>query len=138
MARMIAMGRLLVVAGLAIFVVSAPGVAKPDHDKHEKQERGSGKQRVGYGAGGCPPGLKKKNAQCMPPGRYKKLFEVGERVPPGYNGLTRYNALPYEVRRQYGGSLDPRGRYIYDNQYLYRVDPTTMIVRQVLRGVIGS
>ena len=132
------MGRLLLVAGFAIFAMSAPALAKPDHAKHESQDPGYDKQRVGHGAGGCPPGLKKKNAQCMPPGRYKKLFEVGERVPPGYNGLTRYNALPYEVRRQYGGSLDPRSRYIYDDQYLYRVDPTTMIVRQVLRGVIGS
>jgi hypothetical protein len=49
----------------------------------------------------------------------------------------RYNALPDELRRQYGDNLDPRARYIYDDQYLYRVDPTTMVVRQVLRGVIG-
>ena len=59
------MGRLLLVAGLAIFAMSASAIAKPDHAKHEKQEGGFGKQRVGYGAVSCPPGLKKKNAQCI-------------------------------------------------------------------------
>ena len=73
----------------------------------------------------------------MPPGQHKKLFEVGQRVPSDYKGLMRYNSLPSELRNQYGGTLDPRGRYIYDQQYLYRVDPTTMVVRQILRGVVG-
>jgi len=129
------MGRLLSVAGFAIFVVSAPALAKPDHARHDRQARGFDQQRAGSGTGGCPPGLKKKNAECMPPGRYKKLFDVGERVPAGYRGLTAYNALPPDLRRQYGGALDPRARYILDDQYLYRVDPRTMIVRQILRGV---
>jgi hypothetical protein len=137
MGRVNAMGRALLIAGLAIFAVSTPAVAKPDHSGHGKPQRGVDKQGVGYGVGGCPPGLKKKNAECMPPGRHKQLFNVGERVPSGHKGLMGYNALPYEVRRQYGGALDPRGRYIYDDQYLYRVDPTTMVVRQILRGVIG-
>jgi hypothetical protein len=131
------MGRLFLIAGAAILACSGPAFAKPDHAKQNKQERYE-RQPVGYGAGGCPPGLRRKNPECMPPGQHKKLFEVGQRVPTGYKGLTRYNALPYELRRQYGGSLDPRARYIYDDQYLYRVDPTTMVVRQILRGVIGS
>jgi len=131
------MGRLFLIAGAAILASSGPAFAKPDHAKQNKHERVE-RQPVGYGAGGCPPGLRRKNPECMPPGQHKKQFEVGQRVPTGHKGLTRYNALPYELRRQYGGSLDPRARYIYDDQYLYRVDPTTMIVRQVLRGVIGS
>ena len=73
----------------------------------------------GYGVAGCPPGLAKK-PMCMPPGQYKKQFEVGQRVPLGYNGLLGYNALPYDVRSRYGAALDPRSRYIYDNNYLYR------------------
>lgn len=128
------MGRHLLVAGIAILAVSGPAEAKPDQAKHE---HGVGKQPVGYGAGGCPPGLRRKNAQCLPPGQHKKLFDIGERVPSGYKGLMGYNALPHELRMQYGGALDPRARYIYDQQYLYRVDPRTMIVRQILRGVIG-
>ena len=71
----------------------------------------------------------------MPPGRYKKLFEVGQRVPKGYDGLQPYNALPYELRMRHGGLLDPSANYIYDQQYLYRVDPATMVVRQILRSL---
>ena len=37
----------------------------------------------------------------------------------------------------YGGALDPDSRYIYDQQYLYRVDPTTMVVRQILRLLLA-
>ena len=117
------------------------GLGRSDHhpiDRDQEVERGYDKQPVGYGAGGCPPGLRRKNAQCLPPGQHKKLFDVGQRVPTGYKGLMRYNALPPELRRQYGGALDPRAHYIYDPQYLYRVDPATMVVREVLRGLLGS
>ena len=115
-----------------------PAAAKPDQARNGKStppavvDNGS----VGYGVGGCPPGLKKKNELCMPPGRYKKLFEIGQRVPKGYDGLRSYNALPYELRMRHGGALDPQARYIYDQQYLYRVDPTTMVVRQILRSLL--
>jgi hypothetical protein len=132
------MGRLFLIAGIAVLASSVSALAKPDQAKNGKAERSVGKDAVGYGAGGCPPGLRRQNPECMPPGQRKKLFEVGQRVPSGYKGLMRYNSLPSELRNQYGGTLDPRARYIYDQQYLYRVDPTTMIVRQVLRGVIGN
>ena len=113
------MGRLFLVASIAMLAMSGPSDAKPN--------------RVKDGAVGCPPGLKNKHAACMPPGRYKKLFEVGQRVPSSYKGLIRYNALPYGVRMAYGGALDPDARYIYDRHYIYRIDPVTMIVRQTLR-----
>ena len=85
-------------------------------------------------AGHCPPGLKKKNPQCMPPGQYKKLYDVGHRFQTGYNQWTPYNQIPYDYRRRY--DLDPRSRYIYDQNYIYRVDPTTLVVREVLRAIL--
>ena len=90
----------------------------------------------GYGVGGCPPGLAKKAVTCMPPGQAKNLFGVGQRVPTGYNGLLGYNALPNDLRSYYGQQLDPRSRYVYDNNYIYRVDPRTMLVQQVLNALI--
>ena len=33
--------------------------------------------------GHCPPGLAKKNLQCMPPGLYKKLYSRGDFLPVG-------------------------------------------------------
>ncbi|WP_395621813.1 hypothetical protein [Sphingomonas daechungensis] len=130
------MGRLLLVASFAMLGATAMASAKPDH-----ANQGSGKSRaansspVGYGAGGCPPGLKGKNVSCMPPGRYKKLFEIGQRVPSSFKGLMPYSALPYDLRMGYGGALDRSARYVYDQQFLYRVDPETMIVRQILRAL---
>lgn len=128
----------LLAAAAVAFAIAAPAHAKPDRAKHGKDKpvHVVDDERVGYGVGGCPPGLRNKNPECMPPGQYKKLFEVGQRVPKGYNGLRSYNALPYELRMRHGGALDPQARYIYDRNYLYRVDPTTMVVRQILRSLL--
>ena len=121
------MKQVILLAGAATLAFAGAAHAKPPHAGHGKHGA--------HVAGHCPPGLAKKNAACMPPGQYKKLFEVGQRVPHGYNGLLGYNALPYDLRQRYGG-LDPYGRYIYDQNYLYRVDPTTMVVREILRAIL--
>ena len=126
------MGRLLLVAIFATIGFGGPVSAKPDHSGRAQHKP---TRTVGAGPVACPPGLSKKNPECMPPGRFKKLFEVGQRVPTNYSGLRTYKALPYELRMRYGGALDPRARYVYDQQYLYRIDPATMVVRQVLRSL---
>jgi hypothetical protein len=90
----------------------------------------------GYGMNGCPPGLAKKNPQCMPPGQHKKRYSLGQRLPYGYQGLLGYNSLPYDLRHHYGAQLDPYGRYIYQDNYLYRVDPQTMVVQQILSALL--
>ena len=119
-----AMGRLLLLTGVAITATGsalcwpANAVAHPKHSNI------------------CPPGLAKKNAMCMPPGRYRKLFDVGERIPPGYAGLMSYSEVPDGLKHRYRSDLDPRSRYIYDRQYLYRVDPRTMVVTQVLSALM--
>ena len=129
------MGRHFLVAALAIIVASGSFVARADQPGH-----GGGKPAKSVSvplgtAESCPPGLKDKNVPCLPPGRYKKQFEIGEHVPAGYKGLMRYDALPYEMRMGYGGALDPGARYVYDEHFLYRIDPTTMVVRQILRSL---
>ena len=127
------MKRLLLVACIVAVSSAGPAHAKPARG-NPHQQGNSGPQ--GYGAGGCPPGLAKKNPNCMPPGRYKKLFEVGQRVPRDHPSLMAYNQLPYPVRDRYDSMLDPRSRYIYDQGYLYRVDPTTMVVSQILNTLL--
>ena len=64
------MNRLLLVA-----VVAAIASAGPVHGAlgHGKPSQPGNQGSPGYGVGGCPPGLAKKNPECMPPGRYKKL-----------------------------------------------------------------
>jgi len=35
-----------------------------------------------YAAGNCPPGLAKKDNGCMPPGQAKKVWAIGQPLPP--------------------------------------------------------
>lgn len=122
------MKNVLMLVGVGFLVAAAPAAAKPDHAGHGAHHMKS----KGYGTGHCPPGLAKKG--CLPPGQAKKLYSIGQRVPYGYDRYTPYNQIPYDLRRQY--DLDPYGRYIYDQNYIYRVDPTTMVVRQVLDAIL--
>ena len=129
------MKTLILLVGAAALVSAGPALAKPGKGHgHGKPQAHGVAGPVGYGLGGCPPGLAKKG--CIPPGQAKRLFNVGQRVPLGYNGMLGYNALPYNLRTHYGAQLDPRSRYIYDNSYIYRVDPRTMLVQQVLSAVL--
>ena len=120
------MKTLILLAGAAALASAGPAFAKPNHSKHaNKHQHVNVLGAQGYG-----------NAECMPPGQHKKLFNVGQRVPRGFNGLLGYNALPYDLRNRYGAGLDPYSRYIYRDDYLYRVDPRTMVVNEVLRAIL--
>jgi hypothetical protein len=81
--------------------------------------------------GGCPPGLAKKGNGCMPPGQARKYYwNRGARVPAGYNGWTRYDAIP----RAYRGRVpyNARYRYVYRDDSVYVVDPQTRLVRDII------
>ena len=127
------MKHLLLFAGAAALASAAPGFA---------QGRGHGNPHgnhglngpIGYGIGGCPPGLAKKHNGCMPPGQAKKLYNVGQRFPLGYGNAWSYNQIPYDLRSRY--DLDPYGRYYYGDGYLYRVDPKTMLIREVVSALL--
>jgi hypothetical protein len=123
------MKKLLILAGIATLVSTAPAYAQPGHSK------GHGtKGHVGYGTGGCPPGLAKKNNGCLPPGQAKKLYNVGQRWPGNYGNVWNYNQIPYDLRTRYG--FDPNSRYYYGDGYVYRVDPTTMLINQVVSAIL--
>jgi hypothetical protein len=137
------MKQLLILAGVAAFAFAAPAVAKPGNGHGNGHGHGYGYDNaygvngpVGYGVGGCPPGLAKKAVPCVPPGQAKKLYDVGQRFRPGYAGLNpyAYNQIPYDMRRQYG--FNPYDNYYYGNGYLYRVDPKTMLVQQVISALL--
>jgi hypothetical protein len=135
------MKELILIAGAAALGIAGPAIAKPGNGHGHGNANGHGygygmQGPAGYGVGGCPPGLAKKSPACVPPGQAKKMFGLGQRVPFGYQGLLGYNSVPYQLRDYYGSQLDPRSRYIYDNNYLYRVDPRTMLVQQILSGLI--
>jgi hypothetical protein len=127
------MRHLPLLAGALALGFVGPALAKPGNGHGNPHAYGV-QDRVGYGVRGCPPGLAKKG--CIPPGQAKKLFNVGQRFRLGYGGLNPYgyNQIPYDLRRQYG--LSPYGNYYYGNGYLYRVDPRTMLVQQVISALL--
>ena len=131
------MKQLFLIAGALTLAAAGPAYAKPAHAGHGKGQKvkvHQGQGKVGYGVGGCPPGLAKKNNGCMPPGQAKKLYNVGQRFPLNYGNQWGYNQIPYDMRQRYG--FDPNSRYYYGDGYLYRVDPTTMLIREVVSAIL--
>lgn len=84
--------------------------------------------------GSCPPGLAKRNNGCMPPGQAKKQYNVGQRYNRSFGNLWAYNQIPDYLQRQY--RLDQSDRYYYNNGYLYQVDPSSMLVQQVISALL--
>ena len=129
------MKKLLIMASIAALAVTAPVIANPGKGKgkgnaHAHVDGG----HVGYGTGGCPPGLAKKNNGCLPPRQAKKLYNIGQRWPMGYGQAWNYNQVPYDMRTRYG--FDPRSNYYYGDGYVYRVDPATMMISQVVSAIL--
>ncbi len=129
------MKHFVILAGAAALAFAGPALAKPGHGQGQGNPHAYGVNGpVGYGVGGCPPGLAKKHNGCMPPGQAKKLYRVGQRFPQTYGSRWSYNQIPYDLRRQYG--FDPNDRYYYGDGYVYRVDPKTMLVQQVVSALL--
>ena len=133
----------LLIIGLSAFAIAAPAAAKPGHGKghgnhsaHAAKGHGDhGKRQMyGYGTGNCSPGLAKKNAMCMPPGQFKKLYNAGQRFPTAYGNPWSYNQIPLDLRSQYG--FGQNHRYYFGDGYLYQVDPRTMMIQQVVNAIM--
>ena len=74
-------------------------------------------RRLGFGAGGCPPGLAKKPVACMPPGQAAKLVGGPLVVANRYGALA---PVPVSLRNFYYDDDDYY--YRYGGGYMYRVD----------------
>jgi hypothetical protein len=134
------MKSLLIVTGAAALAFAGPSFAKPGNGHGNGNSHGYGyddhgkHDAYGYGAGGCPPGLAKKHNGCMPPGQARKLYRTGQRFPRSYGNLWSYNQIPYDLRQRY--DFDRNDRYYYGDGYVYRVDPRTMLIEQVVSALI--
>jgi hypothetical protein len=80
---------------------------------------------VGYGLGGCPPGLRDKG--CMPPGQARKL--LGARIKEARQ-IARFNELPKRLRNVYRDT--PDYYYRYGDGYVYRVNRTNDVISSLL------
>jgi len=126
----------LILAGVAALAIAGPAYAKPDHAKGHGNSHAQHSQHHagGYNVGNCPPGLAKKNNGCLPPGQAKKRYDIGQRFPTNYGYNWNYNQIPYDLRQQYG--LTPADRYYYGDGYVYRVDPKTRLVEQIVSAIL--
>jgi hypothetical protein len=147
----------LLIAGAAALIAAAPALAKPGNG--QGQGKGQGHSKIhgnakhvdskhaakvhdnhgkgtlyGYGRGGCPPGLAKKNNGCMPPGQFKKLFSAGQILPATYGNRWSFNQIPTDLRANYG--FRPNARYYYGDGYLYQVDPRTMLIQRAVNAIV--
>ena len=129
-------------AGAVTLGIAGPAAANPGNGRGHGNGHGNGygydnaygvNGPVGYGHGGCPPGLAKKNNGCMPPGQAKKLAR-GQHWQSLYGSHYGYGQIPYDLRQQY--DLTPRYNYYYGNGYLYQVDPRTQLVSQVISALL--
>ena len=74
-----------------------------------------------------------RHGQCV---KWKRLtrrqaYRMGDVFGTRY-GYTSYNALPRTYVTRY--HLAPRYRYVYQNGYIYQVDPTTYAVMRILNA----
>lgn len=106
-----------------------------DRDRDGLDDRFERRDANRYGVNNCPPGLAKKNNNCLPPGQAKRQFAQGQRLPSGYNYYTDFNDIPLNYRNEYG--LSPDYRYIYRDNSIYVVDPRTSVVERVIGSLIG-
>lgn len=151
------MMKLFLIAGAAAMAVASPLGAKPGHGQgHGKQAAHVTKAKVlkttrldrnrngiadadealarRYGGALCPPGLWKKTPRCMPPGQASRAFREGQRLASNYRYYTPYGNIPLVLRDQY--DLSPDYRYIYRDNVIYVVDPTTRLVRDIINAVL--
>jgi hypothetical protein len=149
------MKKLLLLAGAAMLVTTAPAVAHSDkahgkgshatmkHGKAVKQAKASrgvvtssrfGRLYALDAKGSCPPGLAKRDNGCKAPGQAKKIHNIGQRYNRNFGNTWTYNQIPEYLRSQY--RFDQTDRYYYRSGYLYQVDPKTMIVEQVIRALL--
>ncbi|NDV99300.1 excinuclease ABC subunit A [Salipiger sp. PrR002] len=103
---------------------------------------------------GCPPGLAKKNAACMPPGQYKKQAPVRHEHDRDHYDHDRYDDRDHDrvryrrfdrgdridrdyvvIRDPRRYDLDPRRTYYNVDDYIYRVDPDTGAVLDIIGGL---
>lgn len=88
--------------------------------------RGERGRALAVGPQGCPPGLARQNAFCMPPGQLRKARLIGQRLP-----LAR---LSYNVPERYRYRFSDDSRYFYrwsDDRSVYRFDRSSGLVSAV-------
>jgi hypothetical protein len=151
------MRRVLVLAVSALAVgLASPAWAEKDKDKGGKGKHGHGDRggpavvvqpvrvvvpdrdrtivyqyyRSEYSAGRCPPGLAKKGNGCLPPGQAKKLWVIGQPLPPA----VLYQPVPPAVVQQLA-PVPPGYEYVRVDDDVLLMDMTNRMVADVVNDL---
>jgi len=100
-----------------------------DRNRDGVDDRAQGNR---YGGNVCPPGLANRTPACVPPGQAQRAFREGQLIPQSYRYYTDYDALIGRVPEAYRTQIPTGQRYIYRDNRVYVVDPTTRLVTNVI------
>jgi hypothetical protein len=120
------MRKVMMISAAAAMAAAVPAIADGQGRGHGK---GHAKGQQSHPAA-CPPGLANRNPPCVPPGQARRMFREGQRVPRTFRNFVDYDAIPLAYRDRY--DIPVGQRYIYRDNALYVVDPTTRLVRSII------
>ena len=107
-------------------VVQPVRVVVPDRDRVVVYQY----YRSEFSAGRCPPGLAKKGNGCLPPGQAKKLWAVGQPLPPA----VIYQPVPRAVVQQLA-PVPPGYDYVRVDNDVLLMDMTNRMVADVVNDI---
>jgi hypothetical protein len=107
-------------------VVQPVRVVVPDRDRTVVYQY----YRTEFSAGRCPPGLAKKGNGCLPPGQAKKLWVIGQPLPPA----VIYEPVPPTVVQQLAPVPPGYGYVRVDNDVLL-MDMTNRVVADAVNDL---
>jgi len=116
---------ILALGAAAVALSATPALADRHHDNGWRHHaRMCAKWRHGH----CVRWMNRGYSMSM--ARHDR-YRVGYRFGPDY-GYTAYSALPQPYVTRY--HLSPDNRYVYTNNQVYVVDPTTYAITRILTG----
>jgi len=86
--------------------------------------------RTEFSAGRCPPGLARKGNGCLPPGQAKKLWAVGQPLPPA----VVYQPVPAVVTQQLA-PVPPGYEYVRVDDDVLLMDKTNRMVADIVNDL---
>ena len=131
------MKALILLAGAGAFAMAAPAVADPHHgshgDKHHS-DRDWSNHRMYHSSRMSSHYGRHDNGHHYGQMRHRQMYNRGEHWRTNYGTYYSYRRIPYSLRHRY--NLNSNYRYYYNNGYYYGVDPTTMLVQQVISSLV--
>ncbi len=107
-------------------VVQPIRVVVPDRDRVVVYQY----YRSEFSAGRCPPGLAKKGNGCLPPGQAKKLWVIGQPLPPA----VVHQPVPPAVVQQLA-PVPPGYEYVRVDDDVLLMDMTNRMVADVVNDL---